>query len=311
LNILITGASGFIGKSLFRHLSIKHKVIGLSRADSRFCKLSPNIDDKDAWLKVISKSAIIVHCAGRAHILDDKVKNPLKEFRQVNVNFSIKLAGYAIKKGVSRFVFISSLGVNGSETDNKPFTEDMEPNPAYDYAVSKLEAEEALKTIFRNTDTELVIIRPPLVYSHNAPGNFKRLLELAKIGLPLPFQGIKNKRSLVSINNLVSFVACCCEHPKAANETFLISDDEVVSTADILNLLNKGMGKNRRVFYFPKIIVVSLFKLFGLGNIYHKMFSNLEVSNLKAKRILDWRPVENTYSALEETGNKYINLDNQ
>lgn len=309
MNILITGASGFIGKPLFEQLSAKHQVTGLSRTDFSFCHKSPDIDDEDAWLETIGKSDVIIHCAGRAHILNDTADDPLEKFRIANVDFSIKLANYSIKKNVRRFVFFSSLGVNGSETGDTAFSENMSPSPIYEYAVSKLEAEEKLKTMFAHSDTELVIIRPPLVYAYNAPGNFERLLKLAKIGVPLPFLGINNKRSLISIKNLVNFVECCCEHPKAANETFLVADNEVVSTADILNYLNVGMGKSKRVFYFPKIIISNLFKVFGLGGIYHKMFSNLEVSNLKAKEILGWSPIETSFAALEKTGKQYINMD--
>ena len=290
-------------------MSLRHKVIGLSRGDTYFCNKSPDIDDEEKWLETIGDSEVIIHCAGRAHILNDKAESPLKEFRVANVEFSIKLANYAIKKEVGRFIFFSSLGVNGPATKNIAFTENMKPNPVHDYAVSKLEAEEALRLLFKDTGIELVIIRPPLVYSHNAPGNFRRLLKLVKTGLPLPFRGINNRRSLVSIDNLVSFVEYCCEHPKAADEIFLISDDEVVSTACILSCLYKGLGKKEVIFYFPEFIIVSMFYLLGLRAIYKKMFSNLEVSNLKAKQTLGWKPVENTYSALEELGKHFRKLE--
>lgn len=311
MNILITGASGFIGSNLFDYFSSNKKVnvIGLSRSESTSLELSPPIDDEELWDNCLENQDVLIHCAGRAHILNEKINNPLTEFRKINVEFSIKLAHYSIKAKIKRFIFFSSLGVHGTETTNQAFSEKMKVNPTLDYAISKLEAEEYLKGIFKNSATELVIIRPPLVYSHEAPGNFERLLKLSSFGFPLPFLGIKNRRSLISILNLTNFVELCCVHPNAGGETFLIADDEVLSTADILNCLYSGMSNKMRVFSLPNALVKAAFVITGKKNIYYKMFSSLEVSNQKAKRLLGWCPVEDSYTAIKKAGQEFKSVE--
>lgn len=309
LNLLITGVSGFIGSFLYKNLTINNHVIGLSRNDTVKYTQSPPIDDQEAWLGVLRDIDVVIHCAGRAHILNDRSDSLMFDFRVANVEFASKVARYSIKSGVKRFIFFSSLGVNGAESDIVPFTEEMEPNPVYEYALSKLEAEDMLKAMCCNTEMDLVIVRPPLVYAPDAPGNFNRLLKLTKLGIPLPFSGLKNRRSIISIKNLASFVECCCYHPAAANQTFLISDNDVISTSDIIKYLRFGMGKRANQFYVPAFFIIFVSKLFRMENTYKKLFSNLEVSNEKATRLLGWTPLEGTHEALVETGKKYIDTD--
>lgn len=308
MKVIITGASGFIGKSLASYLeNLQYKVVKLTRNPMDNQIKLPDAKNVKDWATLLNGIETFIHLAGRAHILDDKTDNPLDEFRKVNVDWTIELARLVLKSDVKRFIYFSSLGVLGSESLEQPLTEKSAFNPCYDYAVSKLEAEKMLTGLFADSNKELVIIRPPLVYSHNAPGNFNRLLSLAKSNIPLPFSAIENRRSMVSLNNLINFTELCCKHPKAANQTFVISDDEVLSTSEIIKQLRIGMNNKVPVFYFPKSLLSLIFKVTGLNNIYNKVFGSLEVSNKKAKLLLNWQPVENSYKSLIATGKNYIN----
>ena len=307
MKFIITGASGFIGNALARYLEEqKHEVIKLTRSPIGSQVKLPDIKNDVIWSTLLKEIDVFIHLAGRAHILDDKVDNPLAEFRKVNVDWTIELAKLVLSSGVKRFVYFSSLGVLGPESLDKPLTEKSPYNPSYDYALSKLEAEEKLTELFADSGKDLVIIRPPLVYSHEAPGNFGRLLSLANSVIPFPFSGVDNRRSLISLNNLVHFTELCCKHPKAANQAFVISDDEVVTTGEIIKQLRQGMNNKVPVLYFPKSILTLMFKVTGLSGIYKKVFGSLEVSNEKAKTLLGWKPVESTYDSLITVGQKYI-----
>ncbi|HFX7633957.1 TPA: NAD-dependent epimerase/dehydratase family protein, partial [Acinetobacter baumannii] len=212
-NILVTGSSGFVGKSLIRSLILSNKYQKIYALNRRQSHILP---EKVEQLVATSESVfstpipndidVIIHLAGRAHILNDNVQNPLEQFRAVNVEGTLQLARQALENNVQRFIFISSIGVNGAVTNKKAFDELDPPQPHADYAISKLEAEQALKELFENTNTELVIIRPPLVYAADAPGNFARLLKLTSTNLPLPFASLNNRRSFVALENLVSFI---------------------------------------------------------------------------------------------------------
>lgn len=309
MKVVITGSSGFIGNNLASYMEkLQHDVVRLARIPIGNQVNLPDIENEQSWSILLNGIDTFIHLAGRAHILDDKAVNPLDEFRKVNVDWTIELAKLVLNSGVNRFVYFSSLGVLGSSSDDKALTEESSYNPSYNYAVSKLEAEQKLTKLFADSDKELVIIRPPLVYSHNAPGNFGRLLSLASTRIPFPFSGIDNKRSLLSLNNLVHFTELCCKHPKAANQTFVISDDEVVTTGDIIKQLRIGMNNKVPVLYFPESILALIFKIIGLNETYKKVFGSLEVSNKKAKALLGWQPVESTYESLINTGKNYIKI---
>ena len=306
MKVIITGASGFIGNSFATYMeNHRHEVIRLSRNPKPNEFKLPDTNNSQSWYSLLDRVDSFVHLAGRAHILDDKAPCPLDEFRKVNVDWTIELVKLVLNSDVKRFIYFSSLGVLGSVSNEKPFNENSSPNPSYDYAISKLEAEQKLTRLFNSTKKELVIIRPPLVYSHSAPGNFGRLLSLANTLIPLPFSGVHNRRSLISLYNLVNFTELCCKHPKAANQTFVISDDEVLSTAEIIKNLRLGMHNKVPLFYFPKIILELMFKITGLSDTYKKVFGSLEVDNKKAKVLLGWKPPESTYESLIATGINY------
>lgn len=307
MKIAVTGASGFIGTYLTVYLaSQSHKVQKFSRvASHNFIKL-PDVIDSESWGKILEGTNVFVHLAGRAHILNDNAEFPLEEFRKINVDWTLEVAKRVISSDVKRFIYFSSLGVYGSETSDVPFSESSEYRPRFDYALSKVEAEKELKKLFASSNKDLVIIRPPLVYAYDAPGNFARLLCLAKTRIPLPFGAVKNKRSLISVNNLINFTALCCEHPKAANEDFVVCDSEVITTADIISNLRIGMSNKIPVFNFPEKFLIYFFKLFRRFELFRKVFGSLEVSNQKAKSLLGWSPIESTQESLRIAGKQYI-----
>lgn len=315
MKVLVTGATGFVGYALVERLikEAEYKVSILSRKfDERFSsnvvQIIGNSDEYFFKTSIPRNIDTIIHLAGRAHILNEQVENPLDEFRKVNVEGALQLAHQALENKVKRFIFMSSIGVNGSSTNGNAFIEQDVPQPHADYAVSKFEAELALQKIFEGTETELVIIRPPLVYASNAPGNFARLLKLASTNFPLPFSGVNNKRSFVALDNLVDFIECCIKHPCAKNELFLISDSESLSTKQLVTYLRLGMHKKANLIYIPNFIM----KLGALGigkmKLYEQLFASLEVDASKARTLLDWRPPLDAEAALQNAGNKYIKV---
>lgn len=311
--IVITGATGFVGRALVEKLqaSSEYKLTLLVR--KKFDSFSSGLDqvlvpsEKPFQGPLpINKGMTIIHLAGRAHILDDKSENPLHEFRVVNVEATIDLARQAIDAGAKRFIFVSSIGVNGSITYSEPFNEEAAPQPHADYAVSKLEAERALRALVENSSMDLVIVRPPLVYAAHAPGNYQRLMRLVSTGLPLPFGAIKNLRSLISLENLVDFICLCIEHPAAANELFLVSDDRPVSTSEIITSLAQGMGMKPRLFSVPDYLLRTGARIFRKQSIYSQLCASLVIDSSKARNLLGWTPPISVIDALHQSGRKYI-----
>ncbi|WP_425918250.1 NAD-dependent epimerase/dehydratase family protein [Acinetobacter sp. TSRC1-2] len=315
MKILITGATGFVGKTLVRKLS-ENRIYSLVLLSRKMNDQSP-----DHIKQVISRQPeqtfaepipenidVIIHLAGRAHMLNDQSSNPLIAFREVNVEGTLQLAHQALEKKVKRFIFMSSIGVNGSTTENEPFTESSLPQPHADYAVSKLEAEEALTALFKDSETELVIIRPPLVYAAHAPGNFARLLKLVMTNLPLPFAGTKNKRTFVALDNLVDFIQTCIEHPNAANQTFLVADNESLSTRELVQYLKQGMQKKPHFIYIPQPLMKLGAACLGKSKLYEQLFESLEVDTNKAKKLLGWTAPYSAKQAMLQTGQHYLKM---
>lgn len=244
---------------------------------------------------------VMVHAAARAHIMQDEVADPLTEYRKVNRDATLVLARLAAEAGVRRFVFVSSIGVNGNQ-NTRPFSESDETHPHDDYSLSKYEAELGLLEIAKETDMEVVIIRPPLVYGANAPGNFGSLVKWVKKGVPLPLGAVHNLRSLVALDNLVDFIALSADparSPKAANEVFLISDGVDVSTSELLRKVAKGCGVKSRLFPVPVGLMRFAARLLGKGAVADRLFGNLQVDSTKARDLLGWKPVMTMDEALE------------
>lgn len=309
--ILITGGNGFVGKALIFDLLKKTNVQVVSLV--RSYQIQPQaveqlVAENIFEVEFPENTDVIVHLAGRAHILNEQTTDPLTEFRKVNVEGTLQLARQALDKKVKRFIFMSSIGVNGSVTSQQPFTEDALPQPHVDYAVSKLEAEEALKKLFAGSDTELVIIRPPLVYAAYAPGNFARLLKLVATNLPLPFARTQNKRSFVALENLVDFIQVCIEHPNAANQTFLVADQHSISTRELVQYLKQGMGKTPYFIYIPQPLMKLGAACVGKSKLYEQLFESLEVDASKAQKLLDWIAPLSTQQAMLKAGQDYLKM---
>ncbi|MBA2655636.1 MAG: NAD-dependent epimerase/dehydratase family protein [Tatlockia sp.] len=300
MEILVTGATGFIGREMVKELA-KNKEYHLKVALRTVIKtqFAPEIQvfspfeliAETNWQEALSGTNLIIHAAARVHVLQETGKNPLNEFRKINVEGTLNLARQAAFSGVKRFIFISSIGVNGKSTlSNSPFTAEDLPNPHSPYAISKFEAEQQLQALAAETGMDCVIIRPPLVYGPNSKGNFQRLLTLLQTGLPLPLGAVYNKRSFVSLENLLSLILLCVEHPRAANQIFLVSDDEDLSTTELLKKIGKTINKPVRLIPIPQFILAWICSLLGKKALYERLCASLQINLSKTKEMLDWEP---------------------
>lgn len=313
--VLVTGATGFIGRALLDRLLVDSAFGDVHAVVRRYPALLPDgvqaheISDlrgQTDLKAVLERVDVVIHMAARAHVLRDETANPLVEFRQVNVDATVSLARQAAAVGVKRFVFLSSIGVNGNETLGEPFTECSSPKPVADYAISKHEAELALRQVLQDTDTEFVIIRPPLVYGSDAPGNFGRLLRLVARGLPLPLGRVPNQRSLVARENLVDFIVTCIHHPKAAGEVFLVSDGKDLSTTELLQRLAQGMDKRLILLPVPLGLLSLAANMLGQKNAYQQLCGSLQIDSSKARTLLEWTPPVRVDDALRKTAEQFL-----
>ena len=314
MNILVTGANGFVGQSLVNNLlnNTEYKVVASvrkipSRKLSCEYRIINNLEDKPTLTNVFKDIDVVIHTAARVHVMDDKSVDPLTEFRKVNVEGTLNLAQQAIKAGVKRFIFISSIKVNGEGTElGKPYTEDSKPNPIDPYGISKYEAEQGLLALAETTSLEVVIIRPTLVYGENVKGNFHSLMKWTYKGVPLPIGGIKhNLRSLVSVDNLVDFIVTCIGHKDAKNEIFLISDDDDISTAGLLEEISKGLGVKNRAVNIPVEFINTAASAIGKSSVAQRLSGSLQVDISKAKELLGWEPKYSTSESIQKTAKSY------
>ena len=286
MKILITGQNGFIGKALFDLLKQQgHQVRGTVRNKQKTQKTQKNkdilvvgnIDSTTDWKDPLADIEVVIHLANRAHVLNEKVADPLAIFREVNVAGTIQLAKQAVESGVKRFIFVSSIKVNGEQTSKHPFTVNDKPNPQDPYAISKLEAENTLRKIAQKSSMEIVIIRPPLVYGQGVKGNFQRLSRLVELGIPLPFSSIKNKRSLISLDNLLQILSKAVIDPAVANQTLLVSDALDLSTPQLIKKIANSIGKPARLFPFPIKLLKVIGRLTGQSEIINRLTENLQI----------------------------------
>lgn len=299
MKIMITGATGFIG----RHLAALthqqgHQLVLPSRgnaktldAGSAVLPLWPISDfqSEAAWLAALDGVEVLVHLAGRAHVLNEGSADPAALFHSANVELPLLLAKLAAQRGVRRFVFVSSIGVMG-KARSRPFSSKDEPAPCELYAQSKWAAEQALQQLCAELQLELTIVRPPLVYGPAAPGNFGRLVKLAALPLPLPLGAVHNQRSFVSVQNLADLLLCCCEHPAAAGQTFLVSDGDDISTTALLRKLRQLMGKPAWLVPFPVNWLGRLCRLLGQANMQEKLLDSLQIDQQHTCQTLNWQP---------------------
>lgn len=312
--VLLTGATGFVGSALLAHLlkQANHCVAIASRTepvgaehDYQVFNLG-DFGSQTLWREALDGVDCVVHLAGRAHVLAQEA-NALELFREANTRATLNLATQAAAQGVRRFVFISSIGVNGAYTTDAPFSESSAPAPHADYAFSKLEAEVGLLELAQNTGMEVVIIRPPLVYAAHAPGNFRRLLKLVHSGIPLPFGRVNNSRSMIALENLVDFITVCVDHPAAANQIFLASDGVDVSTGEIIDRLAEGMGRKGVLLPFPVSLLKASARLLGKQGVYTQLCGSLQIDSSKARQLLGWTPPVSTDAALVSAGKEFSN----
>lgn len=299
VRVLVTGAGGFVGRALVQRLAgdLACQVVASTRSPVIFedakieLFMSGPINSQTQWAGALEGVDVVVHLAARAHVLRELSADPSAEFRRVNVEGTLQLAAQAARAGVKRFVFISTIGVNGAETDVYPFTEEDAPKPHSLYAQSKYEAELGLRALAVQTGLEVVIIRPPLVYGSRAPGNFDSLILLLARGVPLPLGVVThNRRSLVALDNLVDLIVTCLDHPAAANQTFLVSDGEDISTADLLRRLGSAMGRPARLLPVPVGVLALGATLLGKLEMFQSLCGSLQVDMSKTLELLGWIP---------------------
>ena len=295
--VQIVGVTGFIGRHVFKALSeAGSSVIGTSRKGRELanvqmdssvfvCSDANNLEED---VLVCQGVGVVVFCAGLAHVHKSSGVE-ISGFEQVNVDLPVRYAQAAIAAGVGRFLYISSIGVHG-EGSSEPYFEGSGFAPSDEYSRSKVAAEQELARLFRGTDSELVIIRPPMVYGRNAPGNFSRLASLVQKGLPLPFGGLHNPRSFISIQNLVSFLVQCIEHPDAGGKVFVVSDNDDTTTCGFVREIAEAQGRSVRLLPVPAWLFVAGLTLLGQGKAARKLSAPLTVDCSHAMKTLDWRP---------------------
>ncbi|MEN3373007.1 SDR family oxidoreductase [Dechloromonas sp. ZS-1] len=298
MTTLVTGASGFVGQALCRRLhrdgiavrgavrtlkvpqgETEHVAIGCLASETDLTTALRNVDQ-------------VVHLAARVHVMNDKSSDPWAEFRRVNVDGTVNLASQAAAAGVKRFVFLSSIKVNGEWTEaGRPFTADDIPAPEDPYGVSKYEAEQLLRQIAAETGMEVVIIRPPLVYGPGVKANFEAMMRWLARGVPLPLAAVtENCRSLVALDNLVDLIVTCLHHPDAANQTFLVSDGEDLSTVQLLKRMGAAMGFPARLFYLPPAMLKLGASVLNKPSIYQRLCGSLQLDIAKTNQRLGWTP---------------------
>ena len=321
--ILVTGATGFIGRNLCAFLkekgysvraAVRNSMRDIAGVDE-YMQVG-DIDQTTDWHQALDGVNAVIHLAARVHIMDDKANDPIEAFRKVNVLGTELLAQLAAKAGVKRFIFISSVKVNGEKTEGRgqraegrgkegelkeAFSERDVPEPQDAYGISKLEAENVLKKIADETNLQIVILRIPLVYGPGVKANFKNLIKIASAGLPLPFKGIRNLRSFLYLGNLTHAVIACIDHPKAAGETFMISDGEDISTPELINKIAFALNKKPVLFPFNLKILRAFCKIIGKSEELEKLTGSFLVDSSKIRNLLGWKAPFTMEEGLKET----------
>ena len=292
---LVTGGSGFVGSAVLarlRHAQVP--VLGVARHEvpGGKCVRGPALEGVGDWSQLLQNCGVVVHPAARVHVMRDSASDPLNAYRAANVEGTLNLARQAAAAGVRRFVFISSIKVNGEETaPGRPFTADDEPAPLDPYGMSKAEAESGLRALAAATGMEVVIIRPPLVYGPGVKANFLSMMRWLHRGVPLPLGAVDhNRRSFVALDNLVDLIVTCIDHPAAANRTFLVSDDMDLSTSELLRRLAAAMGVPARLLPVPVWALHAAAKLAGRNALFQRLCGSLQVDIANTREALDWCP---------------------
>ncbi|MGA7981018.1 MAG: SDR family oxidoreductase [Chromatiaceae bacterium] len=311
--ILVTGANGFVGRPLCVLLTelghsvvaaVRCKDVGVAAGTDVF--LTGDLSAAPDLSGVLTGIDAVVHLAGRAHVVRDTSSDPEAAFRRVNVDATRNLAQQSVRAGVRRFVYLSSIKVNGERTTGRPFTEADDPAPEDAYGRSKWAAERELWGIARATGLEVVVIRPPLVYGSGVKGNFFRLLKLVNKGIPLPLASVQNRRSLVSVWNLCDLIGSCVSHDAAAGETFLVSDQQDLSTPELIRTLSEVLGKRPRLFPLAPALIRRAGRLLGRDDTVARLLDSLQVDSGKATLLLGWKPAVSVEEGLRRTAAWYL-----
>ncbi|HEF4759226.1 TPA: SDR family oxidoreductase [Pseudomonas putida] len=318
--ILVTGGTGFLGSALIRRFctipdtSIVAPFRNFSRKlpDSVETTHVSSVDETTDWSASLSGVDIVVHAAARVHVMNEDAEQSLEKFRTVNVKGTLRLAGQAVKAGVKRFIFISSIKVNGEATPfGRPFSADDAPAPLDAYGISKYEAEQELLKLSASSQMEVVIIRPVLIYGPGVGANFRQMMHWLSKGFPLPFGAVTNRRSLVSLENVVDLVVTCVDHPRAANQIFLVSDGEDVSTTELMRRLVVHLGAKTCLLPVPGTLLVSLARLVGRQAVAQRLFGSLQVDISKNRELLGWQPPYSMNDGLRSTAMHFLESRNQ
>lgn len=312
--ILVTGANGFIGRALCAELEARHCAVrGALRSEpgEGQCRVG-DIGPETDWKESLQGVGVVVHTAARVHVMRDEVADPLAQYRQVNTEGTLNLARQAAAANVRRFIFISSIKVNGeSNLPGKPFTADDICRPEDPYGISKWEAEVGLNSLAETTGLEVVIIRPPLVYGPGVKANFQRMMRWVHRGLPLPLGAVDNRRSLVALANLVDLIIHCIGHPSAANQVFLAADGRDVSTTELLYGLGKALDKPARLLPCPVGLLLAAAALLGKREVVHRLTGSLQVDISRARLLLGWEPPLSIEEGLYEVAQDFIRQSKQ
>lgn len=312
--ILVTGANGFIGIRLCQVLvDGGYEVRAALRRDYPHDDLAAqeqavvgDIGPGTRWEEALQGVDRVIHLAARVHVMKEVVADPLADFREVNLKGAVRLAEEAAELGVKRFVYVSSIKVNGEETNGHPITADAPPNPLDPYAISKAEAEAKLREIGARMKMEVVIVRPPLVYGAGVRGNFLRLMKLVERGLPLPLSQLHNSRSMVSLNNMSDLLVRCVEHPGAADEIFLVSDGVDWSTPELIRSIACHLGVPVRLFPVPLSLLKLAGSMTGQSGRVNRLCDSLEVDIDKTRDLLGWTPPQSPDEGVREAVEWYL-----
>ena len=311
--VLVTGANGFIGSALCRRLQEAGMLVRAAVRDRSKVQANGGVSDGGhEWVVLHDQSTesdmqqalhgvqTVVHLAARVHVMADRASDPLYEFRLVNRDWTERLAGAAAEQGVRRFVYLSSIKVNGEET-RVPFTESDPPNPQDPYGISKWEAEQALAVVAAKTGLETVVLRPPLAYGPGVQGNFLQLLNVVRKGIPLPLASVNNRRSLIYRENFVDALIHCVRDARAAGRTYLVSDGEDLSTAELIRRLAKSLKKDSPLWPLPLWMLRGAGKLAGKTAMIDRLLGSLQIDSSRIRRELDWYPPYSVDRGLEDT----------
>jgi nucleoside-diphosphate-sugar epimerase len=303
---IVTGASGFVGRRVVHAI---HNAGGEVRTLSRTAAFPATAGERlDSTIVGPVHSEMpwvdahaVVHLAARVHVLDDPAADPLRAYREVNVDGTLRLARAAVAAGVRRFVFVSSVKVNGEATEDRPFTDSSPPHPVDPYGISKWEAEQGLRAIEAASDMEVVILRPPLVYGPGVKANFRRLLAAVDRGVPFPFGTVQNRRSLIFVGNLADAIVRAVQHPRAAGKTFLISDGPAVSSADLVRAVGHALDRSPRLLPLPPGLISFAGRILRREAVVQRLLSSLEIDDSRIRKQLEWTPPFTLEQGLAET----------